>query len=209
MSRAVKITLIVLITVILIAAVMFLIWALLTKPAVIFGPATPAPSLTPTQPAGLPTTIGGVGEVTEPVATEEVELPFELGSTEEIERQKVISTSTLFAERFGSFSNQGDFQNIEDLMPLMTSGMQRWAEDYMEQGRAQASPDDPFYGITTKMLTAKIINFNTDTGRAEVNVDTQRRESKAGEPERIYYQSLKLNLVKSDKNWLIDEATWR
>ena len=27
----------------------------------------------------------------------------------------------LFAERYGSYSNQGDFQNLRDLLPVMTS----------------------------------------------------------------------------------------
>jgi len=204
MTRGVKIALIALIVVIIVAAIMFLIWAFLTKPEAIFPPA-PEP-VTTEEPTGLPTTGVGTGGVVTELEPEEIEPVIEISSTEEIERQRVKNTSVLFTERFGSFSNQGDYQNIKDVMPLMTSSMQDWAEGQIGEGAADG---EPYYGVSTKVISTNIKSFDLATGRAEVNLDAQRHETRTGEEARTYYQTLNLVLIKVGSEWLIDFAKWQ
>lgn len=208
MSRGIKIAIIALIIVIILAAIIFLIWALLTKPPILFKPAAAPPTVE--EPAtAVPDTGGTIVEVSPGVGTEEATLPFEIGETEEIEKQKAKSTAILFVERFGSFSNQGDFQNVEDLMPLMTSVMQSWAGSYIDQGRAAEDADGAYYGVTTKALTAAFVSFDLDAGLAELNIDTQRQETGDQVDPRTYYQTMNVSLLKSNNQWLIQSAAWQ
>src|SRR3989344_1894573 len=39
----------------------------------------------------------------------------------------IKSVARTFAERFGSYSNQANFSNLQDLRSLMTAKMSRWA----------------------------------------------------------------------------------
>lgn len=205
MSRGIKIALIALIAVIIAAAIMFLIWALIYKPPVIFQPEPPATTTgdgeTDTRP---PTGTGTIGEIT--TSTEEIETDFEVSTTEEVELQRVINLSSLFAERFGSYSNQGDFENVRDTMPLMTSSLQAWAETYI---RDNTPADTSVYsGISTKALASEVVEFDTAAGRAEVNVQTQRTEA-TSEGTRTFNQVLNVELVKSGNEWLINSIQWR
>ncbi|MBU0648693.1 hypothetical protein KJ969_01105 [Patescibacteria group bacterium] len=207
MSRGIKIGLIILIIVIVIAGIMFLIWALITKPPIIFKPSsvvTNQPKTTPGLSGGQGTGLSGTG-----TATEEVALPFALGQPEEVEQQKVLSLAGLFAERFGSFSNQGDFENVEDLLPLMTETMQSWARDYIVQGRVSQASDEAYYGMLTKVITSDIKSFNLTAGTATIEINTQRRETKKGQADRIFYQALELGLSRLDGAWLVASATWK
>lgn len=193
-----------LIVVIIIAAIMFLIWAFLTKPAVIFR--TAAEPTATEEPAGLPTTGTGTGGVVTELEPEDTGPAIEISTTEEIEIQRVKNLSVLFTERFGSFSNQGDYQNIKDVMPLMTSSMQDWAEGQIGEGAASG---EPYFGVSTKVISTNIKSLDLAAGRAEIGLDTQRHETRTGEDERTYYQTLNLILIKVGTEWLIDFARWQ
>lgn len=206
MKRGIKIALLVLIGVILIAAIIFLVWALTTRPEVIF---RPSPGQTPQQeePAGLPTTGTGTGGTVVEIPEEPEEPVINAGTSAEIERQQVINLSKTFAERFGSFSNQGNFANINDLMPIMTSSLRQWAEGYIEQKQAEIT-DREYYGISTRVLSVDIESIDLEGGTAEINLQTQRVESSQGE-DRTYYQTLTTRLIKTGEEWLIDFVQWQ
>lgn len=194
-----------LIAVVIAAAIMFLIWALIYKPPVIFRPEPPAPTTGGEETDNLPPTgTGTIGEIA--TTTEEVETDFEVGTTEEIERQQVINLSNLFTERFGSYSNQGDFENVRDTMPLMTPSLQTWAEGYIRDN----TPDDTsvYSGITTKALSTEVVQFDSAAGRAEVNVQAQRTEV-TSQGTRTFNQTLNIELVKTGNEWLVDSIQWQ
>jgi len=116
------------------------------------------------------------------------------------------SIALIFAERFGSYSNQGNFSNLNELESLMTVKMKAYADIL----KSKSAASDIYYGITTKALTVKIESFEEAAGRSEITVTTQRQESKGTtlNPE-IFYQDLKLQLVKTESGWKVDSATWQ
>jgi hypothetical protein len=205
MNRSIKIALIAIIVVVIIAAIMFIIWALISKPEVIFRPGPTEPIAE--EPAGLPTTGTGTGGVVVELPDQETEPIIAVSTSEEVEKQKVLNLSILFAERFGSFSNQGDFQNIKDVMPLMTSSLQDWAEGYIAQNQGVDS-GAIYAGTSTKVVSPTIKSIDLTAGRAEINIDTQRIETRTGEEERIYFQTINVVLLKVGNDWLIDSAKW-
>lgn len=124
------------------------------------------------------------------------------------ERTNLKRIAAAFAERFGSFSNEGNFENIVDLKYFMTASLQTWADSYVADARSK--PRSPEYsGTTTRSIAVEVSAFDEVAGTATVVVKTQRREqgSTAGS-DSVYYQDLKLEFLKQGDTWKVDAATW-
>lgn len=114
--------------------------------------------------------------------------------------------SELFAERYGSFSSDSNFQNVTELKPYMTDKMKIAADNYVDSEQGNSSPD--FKSIVTKVLSTNI--GSTSGGEVEVRLSTQRIESGDTFADNdVYYQDIVLELVQDGDQWLIDSATWQ
>ena len=162
--------------------------------------------------------------VTQPIgninqgATAPQQLPIVSGLTNssavKIEEPKVEATlraiAMTFAERFGSYSNQSGFKNLEDLQDIMTVKMKGWADNFVLEQRSLFTDNEVYYGITTSALSVVIVDFDESLGRAEVIVDNQRQESRGSTINpRVLYQKIQLRLVKTSAGWKVDEAIWQ
>ncbi|HOZ53343.1 MAG TPA: hypothetical protein PK142_01535 [bacterium] len=118
--------------------------------------------------------------------------------------------SRSFAERFGSYSNQSNYGNIEDLEIFMSAKMKKWAQEYVADLRANTQYSGSFYGIVTKALVEpEISDFALDSGQVDVLVPTQREENSSdGEP-RVFNQDVKISFIKVGGEWLVDSAIWQ
>ena len=119
--------------------------------------------------------------------------------------------ASIFVERFGSYSNQSSFSNINDLKMLMSKKMQRWAENYVREQKEQAQAADIYYGITTKAVAGEVEEFDDDAGKAVILVRTRRREA-LGTTVNIsnaYNQDALITFVKEDGAWKVDSAVWK
>ncbi|MDD5289946.1 MAG: hypothetical protein PHT40_01950 [Patescibacteria group bacterium] len=145
-----------------------------------------------------------VPAVTEP-APEPESVPLIAPTEEEKTRGFLIKTAAAFAERFGSYSSQSNFENLLDLKMLMTERMQNWVDSLVVAGSAPATV---YYGLTTKALNTEIKNL--DATSAEVLVSTQRQESVGSEVNsKVYYQDILISFVKEAGLWQVDEARWQ
>ena len=99
-------------------------------------------------------------------------------------------------ERYGSFSSQARWRNLEDLKEVVTDKL--W-QDFEELLNKDVSSSE-YYSLSTKVLSLDVSFLESD--RAEVVASTQRREVKGGE-ENISYKKMKVNLVKVDDRWLV------
>ncbi len=113
----------------------------------------------------------------------------------------------LFAERFGSFSNQSNYSNITDLEILMTESMRSWAQNYVADLR-NAPYSGEYYGIITESVSVEQVAYNEGAGTASMKVSTKRQETKGSEAGAIYSQVININLVKQGNDWLVDRAEW-
>jgi len=120
----------------------------------------------------------------------------------------VAKLSAAFAERLGSFSNQSNYSNFEDLDLFMTASMRAWANDYVDKMKADNPYNGNYYGITTKAVSTEVKSFDDNKGTAEIIVVTQRREVGADGGERDFQQDLRLTLLKIKDQWLVDGAYW-
>lgn len=119
-------------------------------------------------------------------------------------------TARNFAERFGSFSNQSNYENVMKLFPYMSESMRRWAEQYVVQEKAKVLPHAEYYGMTTKALSVSMVVLDEKKGRAELIISTQRREvSQASSAPKVFYQDLSMTFVQEDSVWFVNEARWK
>lgn len=173
-------------------------------------------NVTTNTPVGTETatgTLSGSEEVTVPTTTPgdkprnyqtydvSKETPHELNAND------ATKTSSLFAERLGSFSNQSDYGNFTDLKIFMTPTMQDWADKYVADLKAQKYSGE-YYGITTHTLTTKVLSYDEKAGKIKVEVITERQESHAANLGASYQQKMTLDLVKDNSSWLVDSAVW-
>ena len=114
-----------------------------------------------------------------------------------------------FSERFGSYSNQSDYSNFTELEIFMTKDFNNWTKKHVLELKAAAPSYDNYYGISTRALTAKALEFDKNKDSAKVYVLTERTESaEDGLGTDTYRQGITLNFVKIDKDWLVDAAYW-
>jgi len=120
----------------------------------------------------------------------------------------IAKLASAFTERLGSYSNQSNYSNFEDLNIFMTDSMRDWAKGYVEKMRQENPYSGSYYGVTTKAVSTEVNKFDDKLGSAEVIIGTQRREINLDGGENNYQQNLRLTFVKQSEQWLVDGAYW-
>ncbi len=123
----------------------------------------------------------------------------------------VVSAGTvarIFVERFGSYSSETDFANVDDVMILATPAYQAELAALVASYRRQFDADDGYTGISTSVITLK--NLTESETAANFLVTTQREEA-VGNPGNatLRYQDAEVSLVKVGDDWLINDLTWK
>ena len=117
--------------------------------------------------------------------------------------------TSAFVERYGSYSNQSDYENLEDLMRIMSKDLKKWAENLIATKRASGQSETVYYGLTTKVLKVQNLSYDDLLGEASFKVSTQRREVVGSiENAKVYYSDAEVNLVKEGGIWKVDQINW-
>lgn len=118
----------------------------------------------------------------------------------------VVSLSKSFVERYGSYSNEADFANLGDVLPLVSAPFSAELQNIIDTG---VVPDE-YYGVTTSIVTVKVQEEDEAAGTATAAITTQREEA-VGSPQNITvkYQDIVLTFVMEDTVWKVDSATWQ
>lgn len=128
---------------------------------------------------------------------------------DDIPSQTEVSASTItrtFVERFGSYSSEADYQNVDDVADLATTSFAQELETLAERARANAT--DAYYGVSTIVLSTKV-QSESDTAM-KMLVLTQREEAfDSPENTTVRYQDITVDLVKSGDDWLVDGFEWQ
>lgn len=114
-----------------------------------------------------------------------------------------------FVDRFGSYSNQSNFENLQDLLPFMTERMQTWAKEKVRDASLQPTPTI-YKGTTTRSFSYKDLTVNDSAGTAEVTISTQRKDFVGTSANfTANNQDVVVELKKENGIWLIDDAQWK
>ena len=151
-------------------------------------------------------------EVTQVEVVEEVIPTRPTISEQELETERetrtmssdVVSLSKSFVTRYGSYSNEANFANLEDVLPLVSASFAQQLQTIIDTG---ILPKE-YYGVSTSIVTVKV----DEKGEAssQVSVTTQREEA-IGSPQNVSvkYQDIILTFVMEDGVWKINSATWQ
>ncbi len=122
---------------------------------------------------------------------------------------EVISLALPFVERLGSYSNQGNLENLSDLLPVMSDSMRNWAQKQIDEQKNKPF-QTVYHGVTTKSLQYTLSKFDDAKGAAEMKISTQRKELIGSSTNaRVYNQDIIVKLVKKDTAWVVDSAYWQ
>ncbi len=115
-------------------------------------------------------------------------------------------TARSFVERFGSFSTESNFGNVDDVFPLVTPELRLELEDLRKDAAGDFGSD--YYGVSTQVIQISLLS-ETDT-EAILTLTTQKEES-FGHPgnTEIRYQEIDVTLNKIGDNWLISSYNWK
>ncbi|RLC38905.1 hypothetical protein DRH27_01075 [Candidatus Falkowbacteria bacterium] len=132
------------------------------------------------------------------------------GEKREFTKDDLSRMAESFAERFGSYSNQSNFNNIVDLKLFMSEEMKEWADSYVSGQRGRQIASDIYYGITTKAVGREIREYDDDAGQASVFVQTRRREatSSTSNTSKVFDQDIIIKFIKEKGAWKVDGANW-
>ena len=111
----------------------------------------------------------------------------------------------IFVERFGSYSNQGTYGNIDDVLVLVTPELKTSLEALRVSAAGELS--ETLYGVNTRIISVEKTASTDST--AELAIQTQREEE-IGTPgnTRVRYQKITLSMQKEGDNWLVAKYAW-
>lgn len=132
----------------------------------------------------------------------------EPASDDAIAQAGLVKIAEAFAERLGSYSNQSNFSNLNDLKVEMTASMQAWAVKYIAANQKIAY-SGYYQGVTTNAVSAAINNFDAAKGQAEVLVHTQKVSVNGTSSPVTANQDITITFVKQTNGWLVDNAVWK
>ncbi len=115
------------------------------------------------------------------------------------------TVARVFVERFGSYSTESGYTNIDDVLSLTTTELQGKLKSLLED--AQAKPSGKYYGVSTRLMSSKVVS-ETDT-QTVFKISTQRQESfDSPANTSVRYQDINVTLVKQGDLWLVSDFSW-
>ena len=119
---------------------------------------------------------------------------------------KMETIARNFAERYGSWSNHNKDDNFKTLQAYLTDNMEQLLNVFITNTEELADDYTEYYGVSIKVLNIEILDL-IENQSAELSLATQREETR-GDIKNVSYQNLKLNLIKDNNNWLVNDAEW-
>ncbi len=118
-------------------------------------------------------------------------------TTEEAVKKGVQQLAKIFVERYGSYSSDSNFENINEVQALVTPTL--WQRI---RPKTAAPAAGSFIGVTTQVITMEITKFEADK-IADITFSTLRTETKNGQDKRVQGTAI-VTMVKQGDKWLVD-----
>lgn len=154
-------------------------------------------------------------EKVEEVTTEEQVVPDRPTVSEvELEEERemrtsasdVTSLSKTFVTRYGSYSNEAHFANLEDVLPLMSASFAAKTQKMIDEGEIP----EGYYGVSTSIVTVTVDEKDEAAGTAQVTIMTQREEAiDSPQNTTVKYQDIILTFITEGGSWKVDSASWQ
>ena len=145
-------------------------------------------------------------EVIIPSEPSKADLKFGEEIKERSQTADVVALSKTFVERYGSYSNESNFENLRDVMPIMTTAFAAETQTLIDSLSASSS----YYGVTSRVLTVNVETRDDVAGIASISVTTQRQEA-VDSPKNVEvkYQDILLEMRLVGGEWKVSSARWQ
>lgn len=125
----------------------------------------------------------------------------------EDEKEKIEALARTFAERYGSYSNKNNFENLAGLLDWMTAGFQTATEKYIASEKAKLTGEEPYFAVTSKVISLSLSAVKEAGTDAAVTLErTERNETSVTD---TYFQDLTLQFKKINGLWLVNSVAWQ
>lgn len=115
-----------------------------------------------------------------------------------------------FVERFGSYNNQGGFDNFREIEIFMTDSLKAWVNGtYLAQLTSRMPNLNQYFAVNSKVLSSQVDELNQETGKAAMTMNVQRQEITNGAETKLYYQDAQVELQKVDGVWKVNGIFWK
>lgn len=142
--------------------------------------------------------------VTVTTSTTDTTVPETVVPVEQDDRQAITATTRSFTERYGSYSSDTNFENVERSRYLMTEAMSKQADKVIKQGQASAE----FTSVTSEVTSVTLTDFADGATGATVEVAV-RQKTIVGQQDPTYQNvTARLTLKKVNNGWKIDTFRW-
>ncbi len=138
--------------------------------------------------------------------TTEANTNTEIKTSVQDDSERILRLSRTFVERYGTFSNRNNFENITTLEPYMSQKLRDESAQFIDANQGTGI-DEEFYSIITSVISTSLDQFKEGKS-AVVRVGTQRTETRGTEAAAIFTQHALLTFVNVDDTWKVDSLTW-
>jgi len=108
-----------------------------------------------------------------------------------------------FIERYGSYSTDSNYENLQELLPKMAQPLKTETELRIKKGVKNDMAVGNFLGLTTKVISINLDKFTPDS-EAIFSAEIQEQAAHPGQTD-ISYKTVKLTFVKSADEWKAGE----
>jgi hypothetical protein len=154
------------------------------------------PSLLQPLPSDLPEESAALQNPVQPLGNGSATLNTEAASRAEVER-----TTRLFVERFGSYSNFSNFENITSLQGIMTDSMRSYARTFMQQDPQNATAG--YSGVNTRLIGLRISQFELNASATVEITVLEEKQAGLSAPVETRYRDGRVELRFQGGQWLI------
>ncbi len=128
-------------------------------------------------------------------------LPVKPLTTLEERQNQVRQIAKIFSERYGTFSTDGNFENIREVQPMVTADM--WKKI---SGPLTGKPKPGvFSSATTQVVSTEMASWSETA--AQVTIRVLKEENKDGIVKNSQVFGT-VDLVKQGDNWLVNKFNW-
>lgn len=118
-------------------------------------------------------------------------------ATLDAQKNAVKQLARLFIERYNSFSNGNEWQNIKDVQELVTDSL--WKRISVNIGRSSGTST---LAVTTQVATMELTEWKDDS--ALVAIFALRDENRNGTTQQIQ-KNYQVEMMKVGENWLVNK----
>lgn len=123
------------------------------------------------------------------------------------DQQSLLRQSKIIVERYGTYSNRNNFENITGLEAYMTEAFKKRSAEFISERQSEGVPAE-YYSIISTALVSDVITY-TKGKAATIDVATRRVETKTGAEQRIFTQNATVKFQSVAGNWKVDSIEWQ